>query len=90
MSWMAWTIPTGIFFAAIATALVILTVAELLWPTRLRRGFLPMATTRGDRFFISLLSTAFIQLIGLVLIPNMLVTASVIAVLWAGIVMRWG
>ena len=90
MSWMAWTTPTAVFFAAILIALVILTLAELLWPTRLRRGFFSMATTRGDRFFISLLSTAFIHLVGLILIPNTLVMASVFAVLWAAIVMRWG
>ncbi len=31
-------------------------------PTRLRKGFLPIATTRGDRLFIGLLSAAYINL----------------------------
>jgi len=35
-------------------------VWELRSPTVARRGFLPMPTTRGDRFFVGLLATAFI------------------------------
>jgi predicted small integral membrane protein len=87
---MAWTLPTAVFFAAIATALVLLTVLELLRPTVRARGFLPMATTRGDRFFISLLSAAFIHLLWLAFLDTGLVIASAIALLWAAILMRWG
>jgi len=59
LQWMAWTPPTGLFFAGIAICLVALTVAELRWPSVTRQGFLPLATTRGDRFFISLLVAGF-------------------------------
>ena len=90
MSWMAWTLPTAIFFAAIASALLFLTVLELLRPTVRARGFLPMATTRGDRFFISLLSAAFIHLLWLAFLDSGLPVASAIALLWAAILMRWG
>ena len=55
MNWMAWTAETAIFFASIGIALLLMTCWELLRPTELARGFLPMATTRGDRFFISLI-----------------------------------
>ena len=60
--WMAWTLPVMVFFACIALMLVGMTVWELRSPTVLRKGFLPIATTRGDRLFIGLLSAAFINL----------------------------
>jgi predicted small integral membrane protein len=62
MSWMAWTKPTAIFFACIAVMLIAMTVWELLSPTAQRRGVLPMATTRGDRLFIGLLTAAFVHI----------------------------
>jgi predicted small integral membrane protein len=60
MRWMAWTTPTAVFFAAIIAALLALVIWELVSPTVERRGFLPMPTTRGDRFFLGLVATAFI------------------------------
>jgi len=90
MSWMAWTAPTAYFFISIGVALVCLTAFELWRPTRLARGFLPMATTRGDRFFISLLSAGFIHLLWLGLIGEDLLFASGLSIVWAGLLMRWG
>jgi len=90
MSWMAWTIPTAIFFSSIGIALAILTGLELLRPTERARGFLPISTTRGDRFFISLLSAAFIHLLWLGFLGEGLIVASVISVFWAALLMRWG
>ncbi len=60
--WMAWTTPVAVFFTCIALMLFCMTVWEMKSPTILRRGFLPMATTRGDRLFIGLLSAAYINL----------------------------
>jgi predicted small integral membrane protein len=90
MNWMAWTPQTAIFFAAIAIALIVMTTWELLRPTRPARGFLPMATTRGDRFFISLLSAAFIHLAWLGTVTGFLPVASVLSLAWAVLLMRWG
>ena len=59
---MAWTLPVAVFFTCIALMLAGMTVWELNSPTSLRRGFLPMATTRGDRLFIGLLSAAYVNL----------------------------
>jgi predicted small integral membrane protein len=39
-----------------------MTYWEIKSPTSLRRGFLPIETTRGDRLFIGLLATAYINL----------------------------
>ena len=42
--------------------LIAMTVWELKSPTVERKGFLPIATTRGDRLFIGLLSAAYVNL----------------------------
>jgi predicted small integral membrane protein len=60
--WMAWTTPVAVFFTCIALMLAGMTLWELKSPTRLRRGFLPLQTTRGDRLFIGLLSAAYVNL----------------------------
>ena len=60
--WMAWTLPVAVFFTCIVLMLIIMTVWELKSPTVERRGFLPIATTRGDRLFIGLLVAAYINL----------------------------
>lgn len=61
--WMVWTLPTAIFFVVIGLMLAGMTIWELRSPTRLRKGFLPIATTRGDRLFIGLLAAAYFNLI---------------------------
>lgn len=60
--WMAWTTPVAVFFCCIALMLVGMTVWEIKSPTTLRKGFLPMETTRGDRLFVGLLSAAYVNL----------------------------
>jgi len=60
--WMAWTLPVAVFFCSIVLMLVGMTVWELKSPTRLRKGWLPIATTRGDRLFIGLLAAAYVNL----------------------------
>lgn len=60
--WMVWTTPVAVFFIGIALLLIGMTVWEIKSPTTLRKGFLPIATTRGDRLFIGLLSAAYINL----------------------------
>ena len=67
IAWMAWTIPVGIFFGSIAIALVILTVLAIRYPETPRRGILRISTTRGDRLFITLLGSAFINLLWIAL-----------------------
>ena len=89
-SWMAWTAPVAIFFSAIVAMLVGMTMWELRSPSIMRRGFLPIATTRGDRLFIGLLGAAYINLAwtGLTNLPQWLGAALSFVVLL--IVMRWG
>lgn len=60
--WMAWTTPVAVFFGCIVLMLIGMTVWELKSPTILRKGWLPIATTRGDRLFIGLLAAAYVNL----------------------------
>ena len=60
--WMAWTTPVAIFFSCIGLMITGMTVWEMKSPTLMRKGFLPMQTTRGDRLFIGLLSAAYVNL----------------------------
>jgi predicted small integral membrane protein len=59
---MAWTWPTAIFFLVIASLLVTMTVLAIKFPETPRQGVLGIETTRGDRLFITLLGSAFINL----------------------------
>jgi len=61
-AWMVWTTPVAVFFSCIVLMLIGMTLWEIKQPATLRKGFLPMATTRGDRLFIGLLSAAYINL----------------------------
>lgn len=61
-SWMAWTLPVAVFFSCIVLMLVGMTLWELRSPTVMRKGWLPMETTRGDRLFIGLLLAAYVNL----------------------------
>lgn len=60
--WMVWTPPVAVFFGCVVLMLAGMTVWEIRSPTRIRKGFLPIATTRGDRLFIGLLAAAYINL----------------------------
>ena len=90
MDWMAWTVPTALFFGAIATLLLAMTAWQVLSPSVERRGVLPMPTTRGDRLFIGLLGSAYIHLawIGLTGLP--IWWALALSALFVLAVLRWG
>ena len=60
MAWMAWTWQTAIFFVFIAVALTVLTVLAVKRPETPRRGILGFPTTRGDRFFVTMVGSAYI------------------------------
>ena len=68
IAWMAWTLPTAIFFVMLALTLATMTWLAVAYPEAERVGVLRIPTTRGDRLFISLILTAVIHLlwIGLV------------------------
>lgn len=90
LQWMDWTVPTAIFFLAIAAMLVSMTVWQVVAPSPERRGFLPIATTPGDRLFIGLLVSAYILLAWVGLTNANLWFALAVSLVWMGVVMRWG
>jgi predicted small integral membrane protein len=90
MSWMAWTPQGAALFGVIIAALIAMTIWELKSPTVERRGFLPMPTTRGDRFFIGLLSTAFIMMAWLGFTAASPWIALAIALGAMAVIGRWG
>jgi predicted small integral membrane protein len=73
LSWMAWTLPTALFFITILMLLIGMAVWEYFSPGgNPRVGILHFETTRGDRLFVSLLGSAFIHLAWLGLVgPNL-------------------
>ncbi len=90
MQWMYWTPVTAAFFLGIALILTGMTIAQFLYPTVERQGFLPLATTRGDRLFIGLLSSAYIHLAWLGLAGLPLWWATLLCIGWVAVLFRWG
>ena len=63
IAWMAWTLPTAIFFVLLALTLALMTWLAIVRPEAERVGVLQIPTTRGDRLFISLITAAVIHLL---------------------------
>ena len=89
LDWMAWTGPTAIFFLVIAGLLAVFTVLAIRFPETPRRGILRIETTRGDRLFITLLGSAFINLAWLGLIGANQPFALIVCLIYAAAVFRW-
>ena len=89
MEWMAWTWPTAIFFMIIAASLVSLALLHIKYPSVPRVGVLGIETMRGDRFFITLLGSAFINLAWIGLLDAPQYGALLVCGVYAFIVFRW-
>ena len=87
---MYWTKQTAVFFIVIFLMLCGMLVWELVSPTIERRGFLMIPTTRGTRFFLGLLGSAYIHLAWLGLTDLSLWYATILSAVWVAVVMRWG
>lgn len=89
MEWMAWTLPTALFFVSLAVMLLGMGLLHMKYPSVPRVGVLGIETMRGDRLFITLLGSAFINLawIGLTGAPQY--GALIICGLFAICVFRW-
>ena len=90
LEWMYWTKPTAIFFISIFLMIGGMLVWELVSPTIERRGFLMIPTTRGTRFFLGLLGSAYFHLAWLGFTDLALWYATIISLVWVIVVMRWG
>ena len=84
LSWMAWTMPTAIFFTVIGSLIAVMCVWEAFSPGgQPRKGILRFETTRGDRLFVTLLGSAFINLAWLALFGSPLWWALLVCALFA-------
>lgn len=82
--WMAWSFPTAMFFLTIFLLIALMAVWEYARPGGAPRvGILRFETTRGDRLFVSLLGSAFIQLAWLGLVGSSLWWALALSVVYA-------
>ena len=89
MDWMAWTWPTAIFFAVIALLLITFMVLAIRFPETPRTGILRIETTRGDRLFLTLLGSAFINLAWLGIVGAHQPYALIVCLIFAAAVFRW-
>lgn len=89
MEWMAWTLPTATFFTVIACLLVVFTLLAIYKPEMPRVGVLRIETTRGDRLFITLLGSAFINLGWVGLVGSNQPYALLVCLVYAIAVFRW-
>lgn len=87
--WMAWTFPVALFFFIIASLLITFTLLAIRWPETPRIGVLRIETTRGDRLFISLLGSAFINLGWLFFFGAPLWGALILCLVYVVAVFRW-
>ena len=88
---MRWHPATAIAIGGLFLLIIFLAILEGYWPTRERKGFLPMATTRGDRVFISITATILCVFLWLMFIPAASGLWPVcVAAAFSGLTMRWG
>lgn len=90
MKWMAWTLPTVIFFVAVFLMLTFMVIWDLRSSPVARKGFLPISTDRGDRLYIGLIGSAFINLAWLGFTDTNQLWGVLIALIWMILVLRWG
>jgi predicted small integral membrane protein len=91
LGWMYWTAPSAVMFAGLFLTIAGLGIRDHFVPSYARKGFLPLATTRGDRLFIGILIIIAIH-IGWILVfeSTALYGATAVAGIVFGCVARWG
>lgn len=87
--WMAWTLATALFFWCIAALVLLMLVLAIRFPETPRVGVLRIETTRGDRLFVTLLGSAFINLAWLGLVGQAQWGALAVCLFYALVVFRW-
>lgn len=70
IAWMNWTIPSVCFFGIIFGSIAVIGINEGFHNVIERKGFLPIATTPGDRLFIIVLMIIGVFLIWLAIFSD--------------------
>ncbi len=88
---MHWTVPSAVVFSVLFSAIIGMAVWDRFAPGYARKGFLPMATTRGDRFFVAVMTLVGVHLIWLATVGATLLWGPIaIAAVAFGVILRWG
>lgn len=88
---MQWTTPTALFFVLLALSITGMTFWDIKSPSFKRKGFLPVAFTRGERFFLSFIAFFGVILLSLAFFPGAsLWYAVVVAVVLIVLLVRFG
>ena len=74
--------------AGIALGLLGMTIWQFLSPTVERASIFGIRTTRGDRFFVSLLGSAFIEFAWIGLLGDYYIASGVVCLLYTWLVFR--
>lgn len=90
LEWMAWTTGTLILVACVFASLVGLAVFAVVRPSTPRKGFLPMATARGDRVYVGLLGTGLILVVLMAASSAPVVLGLALGAVWMAVVLIWG
>jgi predicted small integral membrane protein len=90
LEWMAWTTGTLILVVCVFAGLAGLAVLAALRPSTPRKGFLPMATARGDRIYVGLLGTGLILVVLMAASSAPVVLGLALGAVWMAVVLIWG
>jgi len=89
--WMLWTVPSAIGFGLIFVILIVVNIVDLFAPGYSRKGFLPIATTRGERVYICLISAVIVFLLWMRFVPqNGLIYSLAVVLPMVSVLMIWG
>ncbi|MCB1123805.1 MAG: hypothetical protein KJT03_19785 [Verrucomicrobiae bacterium] len=67
---MQWNWAGALFFIFLCLSIGGVTLWDILRPDTGRKGFLPIATTRGDRLFIGIMSSIGLLMVWLAMVGN--------------------
>lgn len=87
---MEWTTPTAAFFIGLAVALTLMTLWDVRNPSVPVKGFLPVAFTRGERFFLSVVLFFGVMILWVALTDLTLWYALPIAAVLIFVLVRYG
>jgi predicted small integral membrane protein len=89
--WMMWTWQSALFFIFVFGAIGFISIFAAVRPSAGRKGFLPIATTGGDRLFIGLITGIIILLLWMTFVnKSELWMGAAIATAWFVVEAIWG
>lgn len=91
LGWMHWTTPSAVVFVLLFAAIIGMGVWDRFSPGYARKGLLPMATTRGDRFFVAVMTFVGVHLLWLAFLGAAFMWGPLaISVAAFAVILRWG